>query len=114
MQEQARRDGVIELGINFSAFTSDVVCGYVFGGSLGLLKDPRRASEWKDTISAVAVLTPLIKQFSWIIPTAKRIPTNILRLFVPDLTRLLELHKVGKKNAGDLGRACGTCWNLPQ
>lgn len=95
IRDQLQNSQVAELRLNFAAFTTDVVCGYVFDGSLGLLKDSRRALEWKRTISAVAALTPLIKQFPWIISLVKKVPISLLRAVVPDLARIVELHKVG-------------------
>ena len=94
IKKQFTCNGMVELRVNFSAYTTDVVCSYVFDGSLGLLKDTKRALEWKTTISAVAALTPLIKQFPWIIPVVKSVPISVLRCCVPDLSRVIELHKV--------------------
>ena len=94
VQQQLQNDQVAELRVNFSAFTIDVVCGYVFGGSLGLLKDARRALEWKRTIWAIATVTPYGKQFPWILPIVMKVPTSLLRMVVPDLTRVVDLYKV--------------------
>ena len=62
---------------------------------MNLLEDPDVASDWKLTINAIASLTPLIKQFPWIIPMVRRISGWFLRVALPKLERLLSLQAVG-------------------
>ena len=55
---QQSRDGPVEVHTLFLAFTNDTVCSYAFDYSMNLLEDPRRAENWRMTISAIADLTP--------------------------------------------------------
>ena len=86
---------ILELRKNYLAVTTDSLCAHAFGNSLELLESDLKADEWKRTIKAVAILTPLIKQFTWIIPLALKLPLGPLRIVVPDLARIVELHRVG-------------------
>lgn len=85
--------GVVEMHKTYLAMTTDTLCDHTFGESLDLLKEDKKAEEWKRTIKAVAVLTPLIKQFTWIIPLALKLPLRPLQMVVPDLARIVALHR---------------------
>lgn len=84
----------IEMRGLYLAVTTDVVCQHVLQSNLGLLQSTQRAHDWKRTIGAVAILTPLAKQFTWIIPMALKLPTELLRITVPALGRIVQLHRV--------------------
>lgn len=88
--------GAVELRKLYLAITTDTLSAHCFENSLDLLKDDRRANDWKKTIRAVAVLTPLIKQFTWIISIALRLPLGLLQMLVPDLARIVALRRVGR------------------
>ena len=79
----------------YLAMTTDTLCDHTFGETLGLLQEDKKADEWRRTIKAVAVLTPLIKQFTYIIPLALKLPLRPLQIVVPDLARIVALHRVG-------------------
>ena len=87
--------GVVELRKMFLAITTDTLCSHAFQKSQGLIEEDQKAYEWKRTIKAVAILTPLIKQFTWITPMALKLPLGSLRLVAPDLARIAALHRVG-------------------
>lgn len=84
----------VEVHTIFLAFANDTVCSYAFDYTMSLLEDPQRAKDWKATITAIASLTPLIKQFPWLVPLIKRVPLFVLQAVVPRLARLLSLHVV--------------------
>lgn len=93
--------GVVELRKTYLAMTTDTLCGHAFDKSLDLMDEDQKADEWKRTIKAVAILTPLIKQFTWIIPLALKLPLGPLRLVVPDLARIVALHRVGTEDSSN-------------
>lgn len=95
LRDSLANGGVVELRKAYLAMTTDTLCGHAFDRSLDLLDEDRKADEWKRTIRAVAILTPLIKQFTWIIPLALKLPLGPLRMVVPDLARIVALHRVG-------------------
>jgi hypothetical protein len=86
---------VLDLRITYLAFTTDTVCRLAFGGSLGLQDNTSSAEDWAETMEAVARLTPLIKQFPFLISLVKKVPLPLLSYVVPVLARLLQLHEVG-------------------
>ena len=94
LREGMQNDGIVELRKTYLAMTTDTLCGHCFDSSIDLLGSEQRTSEWHRTIKAVAILTPLIKQFTWIIPLALKLPLGPLRAIVPDLARIAELHHV--------------------
>ncbi|KAL8732133.1 MAG: hypothetical protein Q9181_004048 [Wetmoreana brouardii] len=99
MRRNLANGGVVELRKTYLAMTTDTLSAHTFDRSLDLLKEDQRANEWKRTIKAVAVLTPLIKQFTWIIPLALKLPLGPLRMAVPDLARIVALHRDMHKQA---------------
>ncbi|KAL8885902.1 MAG: hypothetical protein Q9215_006310 [Flavoplaca cf. flavocitrina] len=90
LRSQSRKPPV-DFHALFLAYANDTVCAYSFDYSMNLLEYPDIASNWKMTINAIASLTPLIKQFPWIIPVVRRIPGWFLRATLPKLERLLSL-----------------------
>ncbi|KAL8882352.1 MAG: hypothetical protein Q9198_000640 [Flavoplaca austrocitrina] len=90
LRSQSRK-APVDVHALFLAYANDTVCAYSFDYSMNLLEDPDIASDWKLTINAIASLTPLIKQFPWIIPMVRRIPAWFLRATLPKLERLLSL-----------------------
>lgn len=95
LKETLADGGVVELRKTYLAITTDTLSGHAFQKSHGLLEEDRKADDWKKTIKAVAILTPLIKQFTWIIPLALKLPLGPLQMVVPDLARIVALHRVG-------------------
>ncbi|RAL64506.1 hypothetical protein DID88_001981 [Monilinia fructigena] len=83
---------IIELKVTFLAFSTDTVCQYVFAEPPRLQRNPEDAKLWHETIGAVSTLTPLIKQFPWLIPVAKKLPSVMVDFFSPTLGRLLRYH----------------------
>ncbi|KAH6662817.1 cytochrome P450, partial [Halenospora varia] len=94
MQKQLSGTQPTEMRTNYLALTTDTLCSYAFEDSLDLLKHRKKAINWQKTIKAVAVLTPLARQFTWIIPVALKLPMLPLRMGVPDLARIVKLHRV--------------------
>lgn len=94
IQEQLANSGTAELRRNYLAFTTDTLSSYAFEESLGLLENQKNATDWHSTIRAIALLTPLARQFTWMIPIALKLPMRPLQFAVPDLARIVALHRV--------------------
>ena len=94
LKEQLADGGVAEMRKIFLAMATDTLCDHAFDKSLNLLQSDQAAINWQKTIKAIASLTPWIKQFTWIIPIALMLPLGPLRIFVPDLARMVALHRV--------------------
>jgi hypothetical protein len=74
LQKQLENSGIAELRKNYLALTTDTLSCYAFEDSLDLLDNEQEAINWQKTIKAVAILTPLARQFTWIIPLALKLP----------------------------------------
>lgn len=98
----AALDTELEMRSQFLAVTTDVVCQHTFQKNLGLLHSTKRAHDWKATIGAIAILTPLAKQFTWIIPMALKVPVGLLNAVVPSLGRIVKLHRVSYQDQAHL------------
>ena len=94
MTAELSESGFSEMRSNYLAMTTDTLCGHAFEKSLDLLESKQRANEWRLTINAVAILTPLARQFTWIIPIALKLPLVPLEFVVPNLARIVALHRV--------------------
>ncbi|KAL8929508.1 MAG: hypothetical protein Q9208_001177 [Pyrenodesmia sp. 3 TL-2023] len=105
LREQLAKDGVAEMRKNFLATTTDVLCDHAFYESLDLLRSDQAAGDWQKTIKAVAGLTPLQKQFLWIVPTALKLPLLPLWATVPHLARMVALHRDMQKQAAKVIQA---------
>ncbi|TGO68998.1 hypothetical protein BELL_0796g00030 [Botrytis elliptica] len=83
---------IIDLRVTFLAFTTDTITRYALGESKDLQENKTLAVDWSATIRAVARITPLMKQFPWMMTVALYIPIDILRFFMPELSRLVQYH----------------------
>jgi cytochrome P450 len=85
----------LELGSEYLALTTDAVCEHALGRHRDLLDDQQRTLDWKMTVRAVAGLTPVAKQFPWLIPIAFGLQLPLLRSIAPNLSKIVELQRVG-------------------
>ena len=88
------KDGPVELHTIYLAFANDTVCSFAFDYSMNLLEDPGLARQWKATISAIASMTPLFKQFPWLHSVVDLVPKSILRRYLPKFARIQSLRAV--------------------
>lgn len=94
IDDQIKHTGSAEMRQNYLAFTTDTLSEHCFGATSGLLLNDQAAHEWQKTIKAVATLTPLAKQFPWIIPLALKCPLKPLQSIVPNLARIVKARRV--------------------
>ncbi|KAI9760261.1 MAG: hypothetical protein M4579_001775 [Chaenotheca gracillima] len=60
-----------------------------FAAPVGMLKNRQLAVEWKETMTAVAAATPIVKQFTWIPKVMTKMPLWLAHAMNPTLGRLL-------------------------
>ena len=84
----------MELRVRFLAFTTDTVTRYALGKSNGLQFDIQRAKDWSATIRAIAAITPLVKQFPWLMDLVMCLPLTVLQVLSPELSRVVQLQYV--------------------
>ncbi|TVY17339.1 Cytochrome P450 monooxygenase sdnE [Lachnellula arida] len=75
LQSCYQSGNVLDLRVTYLAFTTDTICRLAFGGALGLQDDTRGADDWAETMEAVARLTPLIKQFPFLLSVSTAFAT---------------------------------------
>ncbi|KAK8115745.1 hypothetical protein PG984_012247 [Apiospora sp. TS-2023a] len=94
MHSQIKATGSTEMRTNYLALATDILSDHCLGQSTDFLLDDQEATKWRKTINAIATLTPLAKQFPFIIPFALRLPLWPLEMVVPDLARIVRLRRV--------------------
>lgn len=94
MKAQFADTGIAEMRRYYLATTTDILSQHVFDRSLNLLENDQAAKDWQNTIKATAKLTPLVKQFTWIIPFALRLPLIPLQIIAPAVARFVALRRV--------------------
>lgn len=94
LTERLDHNKAVEMRATFLAFTTDTVCQHAFNKSMDLLLDEQRAVDWQKTIRALAGGTPLVRQFTWILPVAMMLPLKVLRRVAPDTSRVVAFHRV--------------------
>ncbi|KAL9042704.1 MAG: hypothetical protein Q9180_000406 [Flavoplaca navasiana] len=94
LKKKAVENSVVELRQTSLALTTDALSHHTFHQSSDLLSNEQAAAEWLRTVKAIAGLTPLVKQYTWIIPLALKLPLAPLRAIVPDLARIVALRKI--------------------
>ncbi|OJJ70073.1 hypothetical protein ASPBRDRAFT_181675 [Aspergillus brasiliensis CBS 101740] len=105
LRSQIVHHGWAELRLNLLAYATDTVCEHSFTNlRLDLLTSDRRARQWRDSIHAIAILTPWIKQFPWVLPIALKLPLSPLYALVPVVARVVELRRAMDKHASEAVR----------
>jgi len=100
--QQQELVGYADLKVLFSAYANDVLTEYLFDrrGRNSMLEDWDRAEAWANTIKTMGSLTPIIKQFPWIIKLAKKLHRGLLSWLSPLVTVVVSVFDVS------------TCFNL--
>jgi cytochrome P450 len=93
MDQQIRRDGCAELRRNYLAYSTDSISQFCFNESRGMLQDEDKAAGWKRTIHGIAVSTPLMKQFSWMMPMTMKLPLWPVQMLAPDMAEVVQLRR---------------------
>ncbi|KAI9721170.1 MAG: hypothetical protein M1828_005277 [Chrysothrix sp. TS-e1954] len=98
MLNQSREDGEAETRANFLAYATDTINDHAFEDerqteSTRLIGNIGNMRRWRRTIAALALLTPIVKQFPFLIPLALKIPVSIWMAFAPNLGRIVALNQ---------------------
>ena len=99
VEKQLDQNGIAEMRLNFTAWSTDMIAILVLPKPLHLLKDQQAAANYHLTTSAVLLLTPLQKQFPWLVETALKLPLGLLQFMSPNLARSVALYQVGLKTS---------------
>ena len=97
LEKQLDQNGIAEMRTNFTAWATDVISILAFPKPLHLLEDLQAAVDYHLSTKASMLLTPLQKQFPWLIETAWTLPQALVRVMSPDLARSVVLYRVRPK-----------------
>lgn len=89
-----RSSQVVRLQLPLLAFTTDLLTKWVLGSALGCQTDAALAERWEATTQYLPVVTPLMKQFPWMILVALKLPMSLVHLLAPSMAALASLHRV--------------------
>ncbi|KAG9243560.1 cytochrome P450 [Calycina marina] len=92
LQRQLSESGNAELLVNYLAAAIDTLSTHALDKSLDLLHSDQKAMDWHVTTNTIALLTPLVKQYSFLIPMALGIHLPFLQLVWPSLARIVALN----------------------
>lgn len=95
--EAAMRKGeAINIRVPLLAYTTDFYCAHALGesGDMNLLKDMRKAQVWRDSIVGLLHLTPLVRQFSWVVPLVIELPMRLIKLVSTDMALVIQVLRV--------------------
>ncbi|KAL8793891.1 MAG: hypothetical protein Q9195_003510 [Heterodermia aff. obscurata] len=101
--EESRTTGKkINLMHAYTAMTGDVVTGYCFPQSYGLLDQPDFAPDYHDLWISILSGSHVLKQFPWIFPLMLSFPNWFVDRFLPDLAVTYRWHRVWRKQIQDV------------
>ena len=92
--KQLDQNGIAEMRTNFTAWSTDVISILAFPKPLHLLEDHQAAVNYHLMTKASMLLTPLQKQFPWLVETAVRLPLALAQIMSADLARSVALYQV--------------------
>ena len=92
--EEARTTGKkVNLMHAYTAMTGDVVTGYCFPQSYGLLDQPDFAPDYHDLWISILSGSHVLKQFPWLFPLMLTFPHWFVDRFLPDLAVTYRWHR---------------------
>ena len=95
--KQLAQNGIAEMRLNFTAWATDVISILALPKPLHLLEDQQAAVNYYLTTNAAILLTPLQKQFPWLVERALRLPLALVQVMSPNLARSVALYRVSPK-----------------
>ena len=81
----------------YTAMTGDVVTGYCFPQSYGLLDEPDFAPDYHDLWISILSGSHVLKQFPWMFPLMLSFPNWFIDRFLPDLAVTYRWHREWRK-----------------
>lgn len=93
LHKQYVKEEALDMHTVFTAFTTDVLCEYMFGESWGYQNDYAKVEEWTSGLRAEAQSSPLVKQIPWHVRYGLKLPIPLIRPVLPVLALLLEMYK---------------------
>ena len=78
----------------FSCMTADVISEYAFARSFGFIHDPDFSPHWHRVMMDLSESFHLFKQFGWLEPTMRSLPTSFAKNASPKLVALFDLQDV--------------------
>ncbi|KAK2589501.1 hypothetical protein QQS21_012822 [Conoideocrella luteorostrata] len=88
-----REGSVLRVHVEVLAFTTDLMTNWILGESLGCQTDVAVAEAWYATSQCLPRITPIVKQFPWIVTMALKLPPSLVKMVIPDLASLVSLRK---------------------
>ncbi|KAF2121054.1 cytochrome P450 [Lophiotrema nucula] len=91
----------VNIRVPLLAIGTDVFCAHTLGprGSMDLLKDWDKAVKWRESIIALLHWTPVVRQFSWVIPLAIELPLGLINTFNPEMGLVVGIFKSLREQA---------------
>ncbi|KAF2467747.1 cytochrome P450 [Lindgomyces ingoldianus] len=93
---KAKREGKeLNIRVPLLALGTDVFCQHTLGprGCMDLLKDWDRAATWRASIIALLHWTPVVRQFSWVMPFAVELPMWIIKAISQELALVVSIFR---------------------
>ncbi|KAF2180108.1 cytochrome P450 [Zopfia rhizophila CBS 207.26] len=90
-----RSNQPINIRIPLLAFSTDTFCAHTLGprGCMHLLKNPERATEWRNSIIGLLHWTPLVRQFPWVIPFAIELPMWMIKAVSREMALVVRIFR---------------------
>jgi cytochrome P450 len=84
----------VNLGVVYTALTTDVITEYSFGNPYGFLAKLDAASDFHALMVEAGLVSHLFKQFGWLFPMTQAMPTWFVALSNPQMMSLVHLENV--------------------
>ena len=94
LSRQINAKGYADVRSAYLAFATDVITQHCFRSDLCLLDDDSQAEEYLATFHSIALLTPIAKQFSWLLPRVMKLPAWIGERLSPRMALVFRLFQV--------------------
>lgn len=98
LADAASHSEMVRLDVAFMALTTDTISQYAFGQDTRYLDEPDFSLMWKETIKGGFETGALCRQFPWLVPTMKRLPSGLVATMNPQVGFLMKWQSRAKAN----------------
>ncbi|KAF2733668.1 cytochrome P450 [Polyplosphaeria fusca] len=91
----------VNIRVPLLAVGTDVFCAHTLGkrGEMDLLRDWDKAVKWRESIIGLLHWTPIVRQFSWVIPLAIELPLGLINAFSSEMGLVVSIFKSLREQA---------------
>lgn len=90
LEEERKKEAVVNITDAMSALTMDIISAYCFGTDMRQLENPDFAAEWVYQLQEGSKVRAYARHFPWLINNLLRVPKGVMKWFKSDVKTMID------------------------